>query len=42
MIVVKDRPLKNYPAVAENNFIDKHVFAKLRHHQRDSLGALHG
>ena len=30
VIVVKDRPLKNYPAVAENNFIDKHVFAKLR------------
>ena len=30
VLVVKDRPLKNYPAVAENNFIDKHVFAKLR------------
>jgi hypothetical protein len=28
--VVKDRPLKNYPTVAESNFIDKHVFAKLR------------
>ncbi|MBL8210882.1 MAG: DUF1553 domain-containing protein [Bryobacterales bacterium] len=30
ILVVKDRPMKNYPAVAENNFIDKHVFAKLR------------
>ncbi|MBL8220740.1 MAG: DUF1553 domain-containing protein [Bryobacterales bacterium] len=30
IVVVKDRPMKNYPAVAENNFIDKHVFAKLR------------
>jgi Protein of unknown function (DUF1553)/Protein of unknown function (DUF1549) len=30
VIVVKDRPLKNYPAVAENNFIDRLVFAKLR------------
>ena len=30
VIVVKDRPLKDYPVVAENNFIDKHVFAKLR------------
>ncbi|MCC6383351.1 MAG: DUF1549 domain-containing protein, partial [Dehalococcoidia bacterium] len=30
IVVVKDRPMKNYPPVAENNFIDKHVFAKLR------------
>ncbi|MFN7934043.1 MAG: DUF1549 and DUF1553 domain-containing protein [Bryobacteraceae bacterium] len=30
ILVVKDRPMKNYPQVTENNFIDKHVFAKLR------------
>ncbi|HYI92175.1 MAG TPA: DUF1549 and DUF1553 domain-containing protein [Bryobacteraceae bacterium] len=30
VIVVKDRPLKDYPVVAENNFIDRYVFAKLR------------
>ena len=30
LLVVNERTLKNYPAVAENNFIDKHVFAKLR------------
>lgn len=30
ILVVKDRPMKTYPAVAGNNFIDKHVFVKLR------------
>ena len=30
VIVVKDRPLKNYPPVPEVNYIDRFVFAKLR------------
>jgi Protein of unknown function (DUF1549)/Protein of unknown function (DUF1553) len=30
VLVVKDRPLKNYPQVAGNNYIDKFVFDKLR------------
>lgn len=30
LLVVKDRPLKNYAASPENNYIDRHVFAKLR------------
>jgi hypothetical protein len=30
ILVVKDRPLQNYPAVAENNYIDKFVFDKLK------------
>lgn len=30
VLVVKDRPLRNYPTVTENNYIDRHVFAKLR------------
>ncbi|MEX2261296.1 MAG: DUF1549 and DUF1553 domain-containing protein [Bryobacteraceae bacterium] len=30
VIVVKDRPMKNYPTAEENNYIDKHVFAKLK------------
>ena len=30
IIVVKERPLKDYPAIPESNYIDKHVFAKLR------------
>jgi uncharacterized protein DUF1549/uncharacterized protein DUF1553 len=30
LAVVKDKPMANYPAVARNNFIDEHVFTKLR------------
>lgn len=30
VLIVKERPLKNYPEIAESNYIDKHVFAKLR------------
>ncbi|MEP6538002.1 MAG: DUF1549 and DUF1553 domain-containing protein [Bryobacteraceae bacterium] len=30
VIVVKDRPLKDYPVIAENNFIDRFIFDKLR------------
>ena len=30
VLVVKDRPMANYPAVRETNYIDKHVFAKLK------------
>jgi Protein of unknown function (DUF1553)/Protein of unknown function (DUF1549)/Bacterial Ig-like domain (group 2) len=30
IMVAKDRPMANYPVVPETNFIDKHVFAKLR------------
>src|SRR5436853_2110584 len=30
LAVVKDKPMANYPAVARNNFIDEHVFAKLK------------
>lgn len=30
VLVVKDRPLARYPVTPENNYIDKHVFAKLR------------
>lgn len=30
VLVVKDRPLRDYPRVAESGYIDKHVFAKLR------------
>ena len=30
VLVVKDRPMPNYPAVLQTNFIDKHVFAKLK------------
>lgn len=30
ILVVKDRPMADYPNVPANNFIDKHVFAKLR------------
>lgn len=30
VIVVKERPMKDYPEVAGNNYIDRHVFAKLR------------
>ena len=34
VIVVKDRPLKRLSGDRRNNFIDKHVFAKLRTDQR--------
>ena len=37
MIVVKDRPLRNYPAPAENNYIDNYIFSKLRQDQRHSV-----
>ena len=30
LLVVKDRPIKNFPTLAENNYIDRLVFAKLR------------
>jgi hypothetical protein len=30
IIVVKERPLKDYPTIPESNYIDKQVFAKLR------------
>jgi hypothetical protein len=30
LAVVKDKPMANYPAVARNNFIDEHVFTKLK------------
>lgn len=30
VLVVRDRPLANYVAAPETNFIDKHVFAKLK------------
>lgn len=30
VLVIKDRPMRGYPSVPENNYIDRHVFAKLR------------
>ncbi len=30
VLVVKDRPMANYPVVQERNYVDKYVFAKLK------------